>query len=140
VRADGETYTLSGDELDVVQGAKGDFVVQSEGGFTLALDPTLTPELRAEGLARELVNRVQKLRKDTGLEVSDRIRLGVFGGAELLDAAGRNGEMVMGETLATEIETGPGPQADGYEAVREVDLDGVTATIALARVAPTEPK
>jgi isoleucyl-tRNA synthetase len=140
VQADGETYTLAGDELEIVQGAKGEFVVQSEGGFTLALDPTLTPGLRAEGLARELVNRVQKLRKDTGLEVSDRIRLGAFGGAELVDAVQGFRELVMGETLAVEIETGPEPRADGYEAVREVDLDGVTAAIALVRVAPTEPK
>jgi isoleucyl-tRNA synthetase len=140
VQADGETYTLAGDELEIVQGAKGEFVVQSEGGFTLALDPTLTPGLRAEGLARELVNRVQKLRKDTGLEVSDRIRLGAFGGAELVDAVQGFRELVMGETLAVEIETGPEPRADGYEAVREVDLDGVTAAIALVRVAATEPK
>ncbi|HEX8675166.1 MAG TPA: DUF5915 domain-containing protein, partial [Longimicrobium sp.] len=138
VQADGETYTLSGDEMDVVQGAKGDFVVQAEGGYTLALDPTLTPELRAEGLAREVVNRVQKLRKDTGLEVSDRIRLGVFGGAEVTEAVERFRALVAGETLAVEIETGPVPRVDGYEAVREVDLDGVTATIALVRVAPTQ--
>ena len=140
VQADGETYTLSGDEFDVVQGAKGDFVVQAEGGYTLALDPTLTPELRAEGLAREVVNRVQKLRKDTGLEVSDRIRLGVFGGAELTEAVRRFEALVAGETLAVEVEAGPEPRADGYEAVREVDLDGVMAAIALVRVAPTQPK
>ncbi|MBD0320644.1 MAG: class I tRNA ligase family protein [Gemmatimonadetes bacterium] len=138
VQADGETYTLTGDELDVVQGAKGDFVVQAEGGFTLALDPTLTPELRAEGLAREVINRVQKLRKDTGLEVSDRIRLGVFGPAEVTEAVERFRELVAGETLAVEVESGPEPRTDGYEAVREVDLDGVTATIALVRVA-TQP-
>jgi isoleucyl-tRNA synthetase len=50
-----------------------------------ALDPTVTPELRLEGLARELVNRVQNLRKESGFEVSDRIRLGIFGHGEILD-------------------------------------------------------
>jgi isoleucyl-tRNA synthetase len=140
VEAAGETFTLTGDEFDVVQGAQGDFVVQAEGGYTLALDPTLTAELRNEGIAREVVNRVQKLRKDTRLEVSDRIRLGVFGGAELLAAVEAFRDLVAGETLAVEVVTGPGAPADGYEAVREVELDAITATIALVRVAPTEPK
>jgi hypothetical protein len=74
------------------------------------------------------------------LEVSDRIRLGVFGAAELTEAVERFRELVAGETLAVEVKIGPEPRADGYEAVREVDLDGVMATIALVRVAPTEPK
>ena len=140
VEADGQTFTPTGDEFDVVQGAQGDFVVQAEGGYTLALDPALTPELRNEGIAREVVNRVQKLRKDTGLEVSDGIRLGVFGGAELVAAVEAFRDLVAGETLAVEVEAGPEARTEGYEAVREVDLDGITATIALVRVAPTEAK
>ena len=103
--------------------------------FTLALDPTVTTELRHEGIAREVVNRVQKLRKDTGLEVSDRIRLGVFGDGELLDAMRGFGELVRRETLAVELEVGSATDYHGYEADREVDLDGVPATIALARIA-----
>jgi isoleucyl-tRNA synthetase len=140
ISAGGQSFALAEEDFEVLHGAQGDLIVQSSGPLIVALDTHLTGELRAEGLARELVNRVQKLRKDTGLEVSDRIRLGVSGGAELVEAVEGFREMVMGETLATEIETGPEPRADGYEAVREVDLDGVTATIALARVAPTEPK
>jgi isoleucyl-tRNA synthetase len=140
VEAAGETWTLDGSEFDVVQGARGDFAVQSEGGYTLALDPTLTPELRGEGIAREVVNRVQKLRKDSGLEVSDRIRLGVWGGAELVAAAEAFRELICAETLAVELSTGPEARTEGYEAVREVELDAITATIALVRVAPTELK
>ncbi|HLM66669.1 MAG TPA: DUF5915 domain-containing protein, partial [Longimicrobium sp.] len=138
VEAKGQRFDITSAEVAVRPKPKQSaFAVESEVGYMVALDGTITPELRAEGLAREVVNRVQKLRKDTGLEVSDRIRLGVFGGAELTDAVERFRALVAGETLAVEIETGPEPRADGYEAVREVDLDGVMATIALVRVAPT---
>jgi isoleucyl-tRNA synthetase len=135
VEVDGETAALAPEHLEIVQNAQGDFVVQAEAGFTLALDPTVTTELRHEGVAREVVNRVQKLRKDTGLEVSDRIRLGVFGDGELLDAMRGFGELVQRETLAVELEVGSATDYHGYEADREVDLDGVPATIALARIA-----
>jgi isoleucyl-tRNA synthetase len=135
VEADGTSHALAEGDFEVIQNAQGDFVIESEGGFTLALDPALTPELRAEGLAREIINRVQKLRKDTGLEVSDRIRLGVFGDDVDLGAATREcGELIAAETLAVELETGSATDYAGYEADREVDLDGITAIIALARV------
>jgi isoleucyl-tRNA synthetase len=135
VDADGEAHALAEGDFEVIQNAQGDFVIESEGGFTLALDPGLTPELRAEGIAREIVNRVQKLRKDTGLEVSDRIRLGVFGDdADLGEALRLFGGLIQAETLAVELETGSATDYAGYEADREVDLDGITAIIALARV------
>jgi isoleucyl-tRNA synthetase len=119
----------------VVQSARGSFATMDEGGFTVALDPTITPELRLEGLARELVNRVQNLRKESGLQVQDRIRLGIFGDGEILDVSRAWGEFVAAETLAVELETGSVPDFEGYEASREVDLDGVTGNVAIARVA-----
>jgi isoleucyl-tRNA synthetase len=128
------TFPLTETDFDLQQSAQGDYAIESEAGFTIALDPTLTPELRLEGLARELVNRVQNLRKETGLEVQDRIRLGVFGDGEILDVTAAWGETVADETLAIELETGSLTDFEGYEASREVDLDGVTGTIALARV------
>ncbi|HEU0300310.1 MAG TPA: class I tRNA ligase family protein, partial [Longimicrobium sp.] len=135
VQADGQAVAVSAEHLDVVQTARGSFATADEGGFTVALDPAITPELRLEGLARELVNRVQNLRKETGLEVQDRIRLGIFGDGEILDVSRGWGEFVARETLATELETGSVTDFEGYEASREVDLDGVAGSIALARVA-----
>jgi len=134
VEVDGQPVALVPEDLEIVQSAKAELSVQAEGGFTVALDPALTPELRAEGLARELVNRVQRLRKDAGLEVSDRIRLGVSGGGEVRDALARFADFVAGETLALEV----GVHDDGvqgYAQVREVDLDGVPAVIGLERAA-----
>jgi isoleucyl-tRNA synthetase len=136
VEVDGERVAVAPEELEVVQQAQGELAVQAEGGYTVALDPALTPELRAEGLARELVNRVQRLRKDAGLEVSDRIRLGVEAGEELRGALQAHRDFVMGETLAMELELAEHALVPTvYEAVREVDLDGVAASIGLARLA-----
>jgi isoleucyl-tRNA synthetase len=135
VEVEGESVALAAEHFDVVQSAKGSFATADEAGFTVALDPTITPELRLEGLARELVNRVQNLRKESGLEVQDRIRLGIFGDGEILDVAREWGRTVADETLAVELETGSLTDFEGYEASREVDLDGVAGTIALARVA-----
>ena len=127
------TYPLAPEDLELEQAAQGDFAIAAEGGFTLALDATVTPALRIEGLARELVNRVQNLRKESGLQVQDRIRLGVFGDGEMLDVEREWGEYIARETLAVELETGSLTDYEGYEAEREVDLDGVTGVIALAR-------
>ena len=77
VNVDGAEHRLEPDDLTVVRRAAGGYAVQEEGGFVVALDATVTPELRAEGVARELVSRVQRLRKEAGLQVSDRIRLRV---------------------------------------------------------------
>jgi isoleucyl-tRNA synthetase len=126
---------ITADMVEVVAEATGDLPTRAVPGIVVALDPAITPELRAEGVAREVVNRVQKLRKDSGLEVSDRIRLGVFGDhTDLADAVAACGELIRGETLAVELETGSATDFHGYEADREVDLDGITAIIALGRV------
>ncbi|WP_420128206.1 isoleucine--tRNA ligase [Longimicrobium sp.] len=134
VEVDGQAMDVIAEHFDLVQSARGSFATADEGGFTVALDPTITPELRLEGLARELVNRVQNLRKETGLQVQDRIRLGIFGDGEILDVSRQWGEFVAGETLAVEVETGSVNDFEGYEASREVDLDGVAGTVAIARV------
>jgi isoleucyl-tRNA synthetase len=138
VEVDGETIELLAEELEIVQEARGELAVAAEGGYTAALDPALTPALRAEGMARELVNRVQRLRKDSGLEVADRIRLGVSGDSALIEALHEHEAYVRGETLAVEFEaTEEALAPGGYEVSREVDLDGVDAVLALSRVNPS---
>lgn len=130
----GEPVSILGEHISVVQHARGSLVARQEGGFTVALDPTLTPELRAEGLARELVNRVQRLRRDAGLEVADRIRLGVSGEPEVREAAAAHERFIAGETLAREFRISEdGLSEEEYTSVRDVELNGVRATIGLAR-------
>ncbi len=134
---DGVRCPLEDGDLDVVEVAEGDLVVRSERGHVAALDPTLDDALRAEGVARELVNRIQRLRKDTGLEVTDRIRLGIFGPPEVCRPADEWKDFIGGETLAIEVVVGS--EAGGiWDGGQDIDLDGVPARVALVRAtAPT---
>ena len=139
VNVAGEMIDLDRGDLELVQEARGDLVVEASGGFTVALDPTITDDLRAEGLAREVVNRVQRLRKDAGLEVSDRIRLAVRGDDHLVAALEPHREFIAGETLAIDLQVSSGVDVGGYEESREVDLDGVAAVVALSRATQGGP-
>jgi isoleucyl-tRNA synthetase len=137
VTLDGEEQLLEGDEVEVTQAARGELAVQGEGGYTAALDPAVTPELRLEGLARELVNRVQRLRRDEGLEVSDRIRLRVAADSgEIVEAVERHREMIAGEVLAAGgVEAAPLPvREEGAAAWHEVEIEGQRVRLAIARL------
>ncbi len=105
------------------------WLVAGEGGVTVALDIEITPELRSEGLARELVNRIQQQRKDAGLEVTDRIALTLEGPQELQDSVAFNLDYIRAETLAESVEWGPvGPEAKEEELEPEL-------TVAMSMVA-----
>lgn len=80
------------------------WLVASEGGLTVALDITITDKLRSEGIARELINRVQNLRKDSGLEVTDRIVLKVETNELIREAIRSNMDYVCAEVLANDIQ------------------------------------
>ena len=99
----------------------------------MALDPTVTPELRAEGMAREVVSRVQRLRKDSGLAVSDRIRLLVVGDAAVQEAMRAHAAWIAQETLARECVIADALPTPAWPATAEVDLDGAMARIALTK-------
>jgi isoleucyl-tRNA synthetase len=105
----GETLVLEGEEIDlegvmIVQESTGDGAVQSSEGVTVELDTTITDELRLEGLARELVSKVQAARKDAELEVEDRIQLSLRTDSESLKAAiVAHGAMIRAEVLAVEL-------------------------------------
>ena len=79
------------------------WLVSSEGGLTVALDITIDDELKSEGLSRELVNRVQNLRKDTGLEVVDRITLFIDANDEVKGRLVENLDYIRTQTLAEEV-------------------------------------
>ncbi|MBL4586409.1 MAG: isoleucine--tRNA ligase, partial [Flavobacteriales bacterium] len=83
------------------------WAVASEGGITVALDLNISNKLEKEGLARELVNRIQNLRKDQGLEVTDRISLTILDGQPLKDAVSANLKYICAETLAETLELVP---------------------------------
>jgi isoleucyl-tRNA synthetase len=101
----GEVIVLTPDDVEIGTEDIAGWVVMSENGITVALDVNLTDELRQEGVARDLVNRIQNLRKDEGLEVQDKILLQIEKGSELLNAALSNfKKYICDETQAVEME------------------------------------
>jgi isoleucyl-tRNA synthetase len=131
IELDGERHVLGAEEVELIEDAQGELIVEADAGYTVALDPAIDEGLRLEGLARELVNRTQRLRREAGLAVSDRIRLMIDGGPEIRAAAERHADYIRAETLAVELTVGPAEAL--WDLAQDVDLDGVPAHIALAR-------
>jgi isoleucyl-tRNA synthetase len=122
VTVDGSPVELAADELVVTETPRSGWAVAADAGETLALDLTVTPELRRAGLAREVVRLVQDARKASGLAVSDRIALtwsAADADPDLAAALREHGGSVAGEVLATTFAEGP---VDGPEARRDDDL------------------
>jgi isoleucyl-tRNA synthetase len=132
VTVDGDTHQLVADDLTIVRRASGALVVQEEHGFFAAIDPEVTPALRREGMARELISRVQRMRRDAGLAVSDRIRLAIGGDAAVVEAATEHRDWIAGEVLATDVVLGGDVQGN-MQAWLQVDLDGIRADLALTK-------
>jgi isoleucyl-tRNA synthetase len=109
VEVEGETLTLHLDEVEIRTQDLPGWLVATDGPLTVALDVTLTEELRQEGLARELVNRLQNLRKDSGLEVQDRIsvHLAASAPAELQAAVASFGDYIREEVQALRLDFVP---------------------------------
>lgn len=119
---DGETISLDMNDFDIRAEDIPGFLVASENGLTVALDNTITEPLRMEGIARELVNRIQNMRKDSGLEVTDRIRLTVKTSDFIQQAAEANKAFICEEVLANELLFNTG-LAGGIETDIESDAD-----------------
>lgn len=105
------------------------YAVMADGYLKVALDLTLNDDLLAEGNARELVNRVQNLRKSAGLVVTDRITLGISENPESLRALEGHEDFIKNETLATQIAS-----VDGLDHSLEFKLNGVKTTVALKKI------
>jgi isoleucyl-tRNA synthetase len=103
VEAEGGPYEILPEEVEVKSLAKEGFAVAEEGSYVAALVTELTPELVAEGLAREFVRRVQDFRKESGLDVADRIRLYVDATPTLKEAVQRHREYITSETLTVDL-------------------------------------
>jgi isoleucyl-tRNA synthetase len=109
IEVEGETVTLTPEEVVVTETPRAGWAVASEAGATLALDLEITPELRRAGLAREVVRLVQESRKAGGFEVSDRIELWWVAGGETADAVRAHAELIADEVLAVSFVAGEPP-------------------------------
>ncbi len=99
----GAGITVGPDDVVVTEVPRSGWVVESQRGVTIALDTAITPELAAEGTARDVVRAVQQARRDAGLEIADRIALTVAGPHDVLAAVRAHQDFVAGETLATSV-------------------------------------
>jgi isoleucyl-tRNA synthetase len=127
---DGSSYEILPDEVEVKSLAKEGFAVAEEGSYVAALVTELTPELLAEGLAREFVRHLQDFRKESGLDVADRIRVYLEASPLLKDAILKYHEYITTETLTVELSfASPPAQAK----VNSDAFEGETVTIALLK-------
>jgi isoleucyl-tRNA synthetase len=109
----GKAVEITKDKVDIRRAEKQGLKVLNEGSLTVALDTEISDELVAEGYVRDLVRGVQTLRKESGLEVTDRIKLSLAGDAELKAALDAFMDFVRSETLATSVIWVEGPAVPG---------------------------
>ena len=100
---EGETITVEVADVDIISEDIPGWLVSNEGNLTVALEVELTPELRKEGMARELINRIQNLRKETGLEITDRIIVTVTPCVETDEAIKDYADYIKSQVLADDI-------------------------------------
>ena len=123
--------TIGINDVQVQRKEKQGVDVAVEGNLCVGLDLQLNEELVREGLARELVNRVQNLRKDVGLDVADRIRVWFQGDPELTAAAHGHSDYIAADTLAVEVHVDELPEQALL--TQDRDINGATITIAIER-------
>jgi isoleucyl-tRNA synthetase len=127
---DGQPLRIEKEDVEISSEDIPGWVVASDYGITVALDVNVSEELFAEGLAREFVNRIQNLRKDSGLEVTDRIRLQVLTTDKLNQALKSNLDYICAETLTNELNI-----VDSLTEGETVELiEGLTTKVLLSKI------
>ena len=126
----GEKVTVTAADFEITSEDMPGWLVASEGKLTVALDITITDELRREGVARELVNRIQNIRKDSGFEVTDKIRVEIEANELTTPAIESFADYIAQQTLAVEVKSSAAPQG---EFVVDSDIDEVALKIAVTK-------
>ncbi len=131
LQTDGFSGSIEKEDVRIVaEGAEG-LVATMDGTYPVALDTTLTAELIEEGIAREVVNRIQNMRKEAGFEVVDRILVGYADGEELISSAlAAQKDYIKAETLSEDLIT----ELNGFDLVKEWKIDNKKFTLAIKKV------
>lgn len=124
---DGQTATIELGDVEIVSEDIEGWLVVNEGRLTVALDITVTDELRREGIARELVNRIQNMRKSNGFDITDRIRVKISDIDKINDVILEYKDYIAGQVLADEIIVG-----DNVQGI-DIELDDFIVTISIER-------
>ncbi|MEI8031900.1 MAG: isoleucine--tRNA ligase [Chlorobiaceae bacterium] len=133
---DGKVFELLREDVEIMHEDIEGWLVASdeEHGIMVALDTEMNEELEMLGLSRELVSRIQTLRKESGLEITDRIVLAIAGSEKLMDAVTRNDAYIMAETLAVRIDRAATGQASSAS-VKEEPVNGEICRLSLEKYA-----
>lgn len=124
----GNSVTLSLEDVEITSQDIEGWLVANSNGITVALDITLTEELKNEGIARELVNRIQNIRKDSGFEVTDKIKVQIKRDGILENAVSKNEDYIKSETLTDELVF-----ADTLENGTEIEFDDIRTIILISK-------
>ena len=128
---EGERIVVTPADFEITSEDMPGWLVASEGKLTVALDITLTDELKAEGVARELINRIQNIRKESGFEVTDRIRVAIERTEFAADAVARYASYIAAQTLADSVAVAAEPSG---AVVVASEIDEMPLRIAVTRV------
>ncbi len=126
---DGVAVELTKDDLLIDMAQKEGYVSQEDNRMTVVLDTNLTPELVEEGFVYEIISKIQTMRKESGFEVTDHIRVCINGNDKLSEIAQKNKEAISGKVLADELTSGA-----EYAVSKEWNINGENAVIAVERV------
>ena len=126
---DGVAVELTKDDLLIDMAQKEGYVSQENNRMTVGLDTNLTPELVEEGFVYEIISKIQTMRKESGFEVTDHIRVSINGNDRLSEIARKNKDAISGKVLADELTSGA-----EYAVSKEWNINGENAVIAVERV------
>ncbi|MFQ5549662.1 MAG: isoleucine--tRNA ligase [Gemmatimonadales bacterium] len=126
----GAEFAYRPEDVVVQPKVNTDWPVQADGPFVAAIDPDVTENLKLEGIARELINRIQRFRREAGYDYTTRIQLGILGPQEIQRAASEYRDFIAGETLAKRFELGEIADPDLRQTT---DLNGVDVIVSLKR-------
>ena len=131
IEINGEQLPLVIEDFDITSEDMPGWLVASEGKLTVALDITITPELKLEGVARELVNRIQNIRKDSGFDVTDKIKVEIESSDLVNGSIEVYSEYIASQTLAISVAGSETPNGDF---ITEIEIDEQTIKIAVTRI------
>ena len=132
IEAGGEKISLSLEDVEIISEDIPGWLVANEGTITIALDIHITDELRQEGMARELINRIQNIRKESGFDVTDKIEVVIEARGLVNDAIRTHGKYIGSQTLAEKVELAGSLEGTGCKSI-EID-DGERISIRVTRV------
>jgi isoleucyl-tRNA synthetase len=124
----GKSITLTSDDVEITSQDIPGWLVANANGITVALDITISDDLRKEGIARELVNRIQNIRKDSGFEVTDKIVVKMLKNPQIEEAVAVNSEYIKSETLTETLLF-----EDKIENGIEIEFDDIKTSIFISK-------